>query len=156
MIKVLFVCLGNICRSPMAQFVFQDLVNKKDLKDKIFIDSAGTSHENELYQIGIHYETKNVLKKNNIPFEEHISRGLTKEDYDNFDYIIGMDSKNINGILRIVENDKYRKVYRLLDFTEEYRDVLDPWYYGNFDKTYIDIKNGCEKFLEFLEQNNLI
>lgn len=151
MIKVLFVCLGNICRSPMAKFVFKDMVNKKGLADKFYIDSAATSGYNEMAKEGIYFETQNILREMNIPFTEHISRQIKKSDYDKFDYILGMEEKNITNILKIVGNDNQNKVFRLLDFTEKPRDIADPWYYGNFDSTYYDIVYGCEKFLEYLK-----
>lgn len=150
MVKVLFVCLGNICRSPMAEFVFKDMANKKGLANKFFIDSAATSGYNEMAREGIHYETKNILKQMNIPFTEHISRQMKKEDYDKSDYILGMEENNIRNILKIIGNDKESKVFKLLDFTENPRDIIDPWYYGNFDSTYYDIELGCQKFLEYL------
>lgn len=150
MISVLFVCLGNICRSPMAEFVFKDIVNKKGLSDNFFIDSAATSNENEITKEGIYYATKDILKEKNIPFTEHISRQMKKEDYDRFDYILGMEEKNIKNILKIIGNDKENKVFRLLDFTDNPRDIIDPWYYGNFDSTYYDIEYGCEAFLEYV------
>ena len=153
MINVLFVCLGNICRSPMAQFIFKDMVNKKGISNNFFIDSAATSKYNELEGAGIYLDAKQILKDMNVPFTEHISRQIRKEDYDKFDYILAMEKNNIDNILHITGSDKDNKIYRLLDFTENPRDIADPWYSGNFDLTYYDIVYGCEKFLEYI--NNL-
>lgn len=155
MIKVLFICLGNICRSPMAEFVLKNMVKQKGLQDNFYIDSAATSNYNELEKVGIYSETKDILNQMNIPFTEHFSRQIRKEDYDKFDYILAMEEKNIPNILRIVGNDSEKKIFRLLDFTENPRDIADPWYYGNFDSTYYDIEYGCEKFLEYILENKI-
>ena len=148
MIKVLFVCLGNICRSPMAEMVFKDMINKKGLSNDFFVDSAATS--TEAVGEGIHYGTRNILREKGISYAEHISRQITKEDYNKFDYILGMEERNIRNILRIVGADKENKIYRLLDFSESPRDIADPWYTGNFEITYKDVEEGCRKFLEYI------
>lgn len=150
MVKVLFVCLGNICRSPMAEFILKDIVKKRGLENEFIIDSAATSDYNEKLQIGIYPEAKGILKKMNVPFTDRISRHMKKEDYDQFDYILAMEEENIKNILKIIKEDPEHKVMRLLDFAESPRDIIDPWYYGNFDATYNDIKYGCETFLEYV------
>lgn len=148
MIKVLFVCLGNICRSPMAEFILKDLVKQKDLQDNFFIESAATSSE-EVGNI-MHRGTRQKLTEENIPYTEHIARKITSLDYEKYDYIIGMDESNIRNMLRIFGGDKERKIYKLLDFSKKSRDIADPWYTGNFDKTYEDIVEGCNGFLDFV------
>ena len=139
--KILFVCLGNICRSPMAEYVFKDIVKKEGKEKNFYIESAATSTE----EVGsdMHYGTKEILDRYKIPYKKHTARQLKKEDYDKFDYIIGMDSGNIRGILRIVGEDNQNKVYKLLDFANENRDIADPWYTGNFKMTYDDVLKGC-------------
>lgn len=148
MIKVLFVCLGNICRSPMAEFVMKDIVRKRGLEEQFFIESAATSRE--AVGEGIYYGTRDILKEQKIPFTEHRARQMTKEDYQKFDYILGMEEKNIVNIKRIIGEDPENKVYRLLDFSENPRDIIDPWYYGNFDSTFYDIEEGCNQFLDYV------
>ena len=153
MIRVLFVCLGNICRSPMAQFVFKQIVNEYGLSDNFEIDSAATESYNEMCHAGIYYGTRDLLNKKRIPFEEHYSRQIRKSDYEYYDYIIAMDNSNIRDIESIVGHDTKHKIFRLLDFTEQPRNIKDPWYTGNFEEAYQDIVEGCQAFLEYLNNS---
>ena len=149
-IKVLFICHGNICRSTMAQFVFQHMVNNQGLKDKFYIDSAATSRE----EIGNppHYGTVNKLRQEGIPVLKHRAIQMTKQDYKEYDYIIGMDAWNIRNIMRIIGSDPEKKVTMLLDFTDRPgTEIADPWYTGNFDATYDDVLEGCTGLLEHLK-----
>lgn len=150
MIKVLFVCLGNICRSPMAQIVFENMVKERGLESDFEIDSAGTEGYNEVCNAGIHRGTKEILKRKGIPFSEHYSRKIHKKDYEYYDYILAMDTENINDIEYIVGKDKDNKIKRLLDYTNNPRDIKDPWYTGNFDETYDYVVEGCSAFLNSL------
>ena len=146
MIKVLFVCLGNICRSPMAELLFKDMVNKKGLRDEFIIESAGTSNEEDGNPV--HYGAKEKLAEYGISTDGKHARQLIKEDYNKFDYIIAMEQRNVRDIYRIVGEDKEN---RLLDFTTNPRDISDPWYTHNFDLTYNDIMEGLEAFLKILK-----
>ena len=153
MIKVLFVCLGNICRSPMAEAVFKKMVEEEGLSSKIYIDSAATSsweHGNP-----VHKGTRDRLKKENISTEGMYSRILNDNDLS-ADYIIGMDESNIENINKFLGNRFSGKVCRLLEFAKENRDILDPWYTGDFDTTYNDVEKGCRALLNFIKTNDLI
>ncbi|MBO5288377.1 MAG: low molecular weight phosphotyrosine protein phosphatase [Clostridia bacterium] len=151
MIKVLFVCLGNICRSPMAEFVLKEMVRQKHWQGNFMIDSAATSSE----EIGndMHRGTKKKLTEENIPYTPRAARKLVPADYEKFDYLIGMEERNIRNMQRILGGDPGKKIYKLLDFTSNPRDIADPWYTGNFDKTYQDVVEGCTGFLDFLCRN---
>lgn len=148
MIKILFVCLGNICRSPMAEFVMKDLVAKHGLSDKVIIASAATSNE----EIGnpVHHGTRNKLAEFGISTEGKYAVQIKKKDYENYDYLIGMEERNIKNMKRIVGSDPEHKICRLLDFTSNPRDIADPWYTGNFDRTYDDVLEGCKALLEHI------
>lgn len=148
MIKIMFVCHGNICRSPMAEFVMKDLVKESSLD--FYIASSATSRE----EIGndVHYGTKRKLREVGIPFSPREAIQLTAKDYKNYDYIIGMDTMNIRNILRIIGSDPQEKVYKLLDFCGG-GDVADPWYTGDFDVTYRDVVRGCKALLECVMRN---
>ena len=154
MIRVLFVCLGNICRSPMAEFIFKDIINKKGLNDKFEIKSAATSYE----EIGndIHYGAKDKLIHKNIPFSKRKATRITPEDYYNYNFIIGMDDSNIRNIKRIVGEDVDNKISKLLDYSDSPRDIADPWYTGDFEITYNDIVEGCNCFIKCLEEKKYI
>jgi protein-tyrosine phosphatase len=153
MIKVLMVCHGNICRSTLAQSMFQDMVNKKGLADKFYIDSAATSTE-EIGN-GPHYGTVSKLKEVGIPVVPHRARQMTKADYKDFDYLIGMDSYNIRNMTRIADGDPDGKIYLMLQFAGSTRSIADPWYTGNFDETYSDLKEGLDGFMKYLEKEML-
>ncbi|MBO5099091.1 MAG: low molecular weight phosphotyrosine protein phosphatase [Clostridia bacterium] len=149
MIKILFVCHGNICRSPMAEFVMKDLVKKEGREKEFLIESAATSTE----EIGnpVHRGTRQKLAQFNISVSGKTARQMTKKDYEEFDYIIAMDSFNTRNIARIVE-DKDGKVSKLLNFAGEKGDIADPWYTGNFDETYDDILRGYKGLLKYLDK----
>lgn len=155
MIKILFVCLGNICRSPMAQFVFQNMVDEVGLSHMFEIDSAGTEGYNEMYHAGIHRGTKEILTKNNIPYIEHYSRKVRKSDYDYYDYIVTMDASNISDLKYIFKTNDNNKIKRLLDYTNNPRDIRDPWYTGNFDETFEDVNEGAKALLNFFNFDNV-
>lgn len=155
MVKICFVCLGNICRSPMAEFIMKDLIIKENLINSCYITSRATSYE-EIGN-GIYYKTKNKLEEKNINFDNlKKAKRLEKEDYDKYDYIIGMETSNINSIKKIMEGDFDKKVYRLLDFTNNPRDIADPWYTDNFDKTYEDILEGCISLLNYIKKEGIL
>lgn len=150
MIKILMICHGNICRSPMAEFVMKDLIKKEGLEDKVFVASAATSRE----EIGnpVHYGTKRKLEQFGISVAGKYAVQLTKKDYETYDYLLGMDQQNIRNIYKIIGEDKAGKVCRLLDLVENKRDIADPWYTGNFDKTYDDVLEGCETLLSIVKK----
>ena len=150
----MFVCLGNICRSPMAEFVFKDYVKKMGKENEFYIESSGTS--NEEFGNPVHYGTVRKLNDEGIRMTDRTARKLTKEDYEKFDYILGMEERNVYSIYGIVGNDRAGKVARLLDYSSKPRDIADPWYTGNFDKTYTDIVEGVEAFYEYLVDNKLV
>ena len=150
MIKILFVCHGNICRSPMAEFLMKKLVCDKGLSDKFYIQSAATSTE-EIGN-GVHYGTRKVLDKYKIDYSKKRAVQVTKADYDKYDYIVGMDRYNLRNMNRIFGDDPKGKISLLLDHTEEFRDVADPWYTGDFSQTESDVLRGCSALLRKLTQ----
>ncbi|KIR03991.1 Low molecular weight protein tyrosine phosphatase [Lachnospiraceae bacterium TWA4] len=149
MYKILMICHGNICRSPLAEFIMKDLVKKAHLEDQFFIASAATSRE----EIGnpVYYAAKQKLAEHGISCEGKRAVQITKEDYNNYDYILVMEEYNIKNMIRIIKSDPQKKVYRLLDFTDHPGDIADPWYSRNFDLAYEQILEGCKALLEKLK-----
>lgn len=149
-IKVLFICHGNICRSTMAQSMFADMVRENGAEELFEIDSAATSRE----EIGNtpHYGTVDKLRREKIPLVPHRARQMTYDDYVYYDYLIGMDSMNIRNMQRIA-GGRGDKIYKILDFVSgegRGRDVADPWYTDNFDATFNDLTKGLNAFWDHL------
>lgn len=137
----------------MAEYVFKDMVQKAGLQDRFYINSAATSRE-EIGN-GVHYGTRRKLATEGICCGDHKAIQMTKQDYDKYDYIIGMDTANIRNINRIIGDDRERKVYKLLSFSGESGDIADPWYTGNFDVTYDDVVRGCRGLLNEVKNNEV-
>ena len=145
MTRLLFVCHGNICRSPMAEFVMKDLVQKAGLADQFYIESAATSTEeigNEVYP-----PAKRKLAEHGIGCKGKKARQMRDNDYSRFDLLIGMDEWNIRNMTRICGGDPEGKIHKLLDYTKRKGDVADPWYTGNFEATWQDVTEGCQCLL---------
>ena len=152
MIKVLFVCHGNICRSPMAEFIFKNMINKKQLQSDFYIASAATSTEEIWNGIGnpVYPPAKKELARHGISCDGKRAVQLKKSDYDKYDYLIAMEERNRRNMLRILGSDPEHKVSLLLDYTDCPGNIADPWYTGDFEITHRDIVKGCEGFLEHL------
>ena len=148
MIKVLFLCRGNICRSPMAEFVMKKLVSDMGLSHEFYIESAATSREeigNPVYQ-----PVRKLLSQHGIDTSGKTARQMTKADYDRFDYIVAMDRENLGYLYRISHDDRDHKISLLMDYTDRPGDVADPWYTRDFEATWIDVDEGCRAFLQYL------
>ena len=148
MTRILFVCLGNICRSPMAEYVMKDLVSKAGVADEFFIASAATSRE-ELGN-GVYPPARRKLAEHGISCAGHAARQITAKDYVNFDLIIGMDEENIRSMRRVFSGDPEGKVSLLLDHVGRGGNVADPWYTGDFEATWRDVNDGCRALLREL------
>ena len=154
MIKILFICHGNICRSTMAESVMTYFVKQDHLEDRFVIASAATSRE-EIGN-GPHYGTVGKLREVGIPVVPHRAVQMTKADYDRYDYLIGMDDANIRNMTRIADGDPEGKIYKLLHFAGSSASVADPWYTDDFDATYRDVLAGCKGLLELLREHGEI
>ena len=146
MIKILFVCHGNICRSPMGEFVMKDLVKKAGLEHEFSIASAATSTE----EIGnsVYPPARRKLAEHGIGCAGHAARQLRRDDYAQWDYLVGMDEANRRNITRMCGGDPEGKISLLLDHTGQFRDVADPWYTGDFEQTWRDVNAGCRALLD--------
>lgn len=153
MVKIAFVCHGNICRSPMAEFVFKNMIAIRGVGDKFCAVSRATSDEEIYMGVGnpIHRGTLGIFKKYNIPYDSKKQAvQLTKGDYEKYDLFVGMDFANIRNMFRLFDGDPQGKVKLLLEYTEQRREVADPWYTGDFEATYRDVVSGCEDLLSAL------
>lgn len=148
MIKILFICHGNICRSPIAEFYMKDLVRRKDLEKEFEIASAATSTE----ELGnpVYPPARQKLAENGIDCYGKYAVQLCREDYTYYDLLIGMDQKNLRNMKRICGGDEEHKIHSLMEYTEHPRDVADPWYTRDFDTTWQDVEEGCRGLLEYL------
>lgn len=146
--KIIFVCLGNICRSPMAEFVMKDIVEKAGLSHEFEIASAATS----TYEIGnpVYPPARQKLAEHGIDCKGKTARQITKKDYDYYDYIVAMDQSNIRNLKNMLSNDPQGKISLLMDCTSRPADVADPWYTGDFQATWDDVSEGCEALLKFI------
>ncbi len=146
--KIMFVCHGNICRSPMAEFILKDILKKEHINN-VYVSSSATSFEeigNDMY-----YPAKKVLDNHNISYSKRKAVHFEKSDYKSYDLIIAMDSNNIKNLMKIIGSDKDKKIHLLLEYAGSSENISDPWYTGNFEKTYNDIIKGCMGLLKYIK-----
>ncbi|MBO5937733.1 MAG: low molecular weight phosphotyrosine protein phosphatase [Clostridia bacterium] len=153
--RIMFVCHGNICRSPMAEFIFRDMLKKQGIANEFVVASSATSTEEIWNGIGnpVYPPAKAELLKHSITCDGKRAVQLKKSDYDKYDIFLAMDSMNIRNIGKIFGADPLGKVHKLMDLTDRPGDVADPWYSGRFDVAYKDIYEGCEALLKKLQQD---
>ena len=150
MIKILFVCHGNICRSPMAEFIMKDLVEQAGQAQQFFIASAATSREEN--GNAVYYPAKKKLGEHGISCEGKTARQMTRRDYRDYDLLIGMDRRNLENMRRIFGGDPERKIHLLMEFAGKHSEVADPWYTGDFEATWQDVLEGCQGLLAYCER----
>ena len=154
MIGILFVCHGNICRSPMAEFILKDMLTKRGWAQRCRVASCATSTEEIWGGRGspMYPPAKAMLDAHGIPYTEREAVQLKRSDYGEYDLLIGMDSANIRNMMRMLGGDPAGKIHKLMDFTDRGGDVADPWYSRNFEDAYRDIYAGCEGVLAWIEE----
>ena len=158
MIGIMFVCHGNICRSPMAEFILKDMLKQRGWGNRCRVASCATSTEEIWGGHGspMYPPAKAMLTAHGIPYTEREAVQLRRSDYAEYDFFIGMDSANIRNMTRMLDGDPQGKIRKLMDFTPRGGDVADPWYSRNFDDAYRDIRDGCEGILAWLSQSGRV
>lgn len=150
--RIMFVCHGNICRSPMAELILKKMISEKGLEGEFFVSSSATSREEIVGNVGnpIYPPARAELLRHGIDPSGKRAVQLTREDYEKYDLLIAMDSMNVRNMMRIIERDPENKVKKLMDYTARGGDVADPWYTGQFEITYRDVYDGCKGLLKEL------
>ena len=150
--RIMFVCHGNICRSPMAEFIFKKMIAERGLESEFFVSSSATSREEIVGNVGnpVYPPARAELLRHGIDPAGKRAVQITREDYDNYDLLITMDSMNVRNLMRIIESDPENKVKKLMDYTAHGGDVADPWFTGDFTTTYKNVTDGCTALLEEL------
>lgn len=153
--RIMFVCHGNICRSPMAELIFKKMLSERGLSNDFLVESSATSREEIIGNFGnpVYPPARAELKKHGIDAGGKRAVQFTKADYEKYDLIVTMDSMNIRNLMRIIDSDPDGKVHKLMDYTPRGGDVADPWYTGDFATTYRDICDGCQALLATLTRD---
>ena len=158
MIRIMFVCHGNICRSPMAEFIMRDMLSKEGISDNVSVSSSATSTEEIWNGVGnpVYPPAKAELAKHGLSCGGKRAVQIKKSDYDEYDMFVAMDTNNVRNMMRILGSDPDNKIYKLMNFTSRPGDVADPWYSENFEITYRDICDGCRGLIAYIKEEELI